>query len=131
MPDDGFEEDKSRRGEKEQLRAWMHMHLFQKLLNRAGRIDFYKSTKQSLPIQFGSMLVHYQHHFQPSNLRPMTHEDLPNNAAFNHRQSAVTSLCISQGKVKNFANSLGKSGVPKPVTGSHPLVAVNPGVPHP
>lgn len=33
--------------------------------------------------------------------------------------------------LKNFANNLGKFGVPSPVTGSQPVVAVNPGVPHP
>jgi len=29
------------------------------------------------------------------------------------------------------SNSLGKFGVPKPVTGSHPLTAANPDVPQP
>lgn len=33
--------------------------------------------------------------------------------------------------LKNFASNLGKFGVPNPVTGSQPVVAVNPGVPHP
>ena len=34
-------------------------------------------------------------------------------------------------KPKNVANNFGKFGVPSPVTGSHPVVAVKPGVPHP
>ena len=35
------------------------------------------------------------------------------------------------GKLKNFAKSFGKFGVPRPVTGSQPVTAEKPGVPQP
>ena len=38
---------------------------------------------------------------------------------------------ITQGSSNHLANSLGKLGVPRPVTGSHPSVALKPLVPQP
>lgn len=36
-----------------------------------------------------------------------------------------------QGSSNHLASNLGKLGVPRPVTGSHPSVALNPTVPQP
>jgi len=40
-------------------------------------------------------------------------------------------LECSQGSNSHLASNLGKDGVPRPVTGSQPGTAVNPGVPQP
>lgn len=53
-----------------------------------------------------------------SSLPPFTHHDDLN-------------LSPRQGSSSQRASNLGKFGVPRPVTGSHPGTAENPGVPHP
>lgn len=46
-----------------------------------------------------------------------------------HAPLTLTPTTCDYGNARNLRSSLGVLGVPRPVTGSHPVVDVNPGVP--
>jgi len=58
-----------------------------------------------------------------------THD--PSRACFPISSGMGSYQTSHQGSAKKTANIFGKFGVPNPVTGSQPVTAVKPGVPHP